>query len=48
MPRPRFGLPEIKSFAEKTKFRNSTQISYKNLRGKDKIPHPPEAAPPVL
>jgi hypothetical protein len=38
---PRFGLPEIKSCAEKTKFRNSTQISYKNLCGKDKIAQPP-------
>ena len=41
IPRPRFGLPEIKSCAEKTKFRNSTRISDRNLRGKDKIPQPP-------
>ena len=41
IPHPQFGLSEIKSCAEKTKFRNSTQISYKNLRGKDKIPQPP-------
>ena len=41
MPRPRFEFPEIKSCAEKTKFRNSTRISYRNLRWKDKILHPP-------